>query len=60
MMCNCRNGRHTSKSDMNNHATVRVKTTVQLADGTHQVAHIYVDVNYTYTGHNLYSGVKSD
>lgn len=54
----CRNTPHTSKSDNANHATVRVK--IQLADATHQVAHIYIDANYNYTGHNLYPGVKND
>ncbi|KAK4680629.1 hypothetical protein QC764_100430 [Podospora pseudoanserina] len=53
-------GRHTSRSDQANHATTRLKTVIQTANGQHQVAHIYLDANYTYTGHTLYPNVKHD
>lgn len=42
------------------YGTVRVKTTVQTSNGTHQVAHIYFDASYNYTHHNLYDNVKQD
>ncbi len=45
---------------MNDHGTVRVKTTIQTGNNTHQVAHIYMNANYVYTGHNLYPNVKND
>ncbi|KAL6828000.1 hypothetical protein V8C40DRAFT_243292 [Trichoderma camerunense] len=53
-------GRHTSRSDAANHATTRIKTVVQIGDSTHQVAHIYMDLNFGYTGHNLFPNVKND
>ncbi|KAK3942336.1 hypothetical protein QBC46DRAFT_457538 [Diplogelasinospora grovesii] len=53
-------GRHTSRSDRQDHATTRVKTSFQTNNGTHQVAHIYMDATYTYTGHALYPNVKND
>lgn len=55
-----RTGRHTSRSDRANHATTRLKTVIQTANGQHQVAHIYLDANYTYTGHALYPNEKND
>jgi hypothetical protein len=59
--CNVyRNGSHMSDSDTMSHGTVKAKTTVQTSTGEHQVAHIYFDANYTYTGHTLYATVKKD
>lgn len=55
-----RTGRHTSRTDKKNHATVRLKTVVQLQDGTHQIAHIHVDEYSRYIGHELFSTVRSD
>ncbi|TFK65631.1 hypothetical protein BDN72DRAFT_900535 [Pluteus cervinus] len=54
------NGAHTSRSDAVPHGSVRVKTLVQIGDGTHQVAHIYFDASYNYIGHNLYPNIKAD
>jgi hypothetical protein len=36
---------HESRSDPAPHGTVRVKTAVQMTNGRHQVAHIYLDAN---------------
>lgn len=55
-----RNGSHTSRSDPSPHGTVRVKTAVQTTAGKHQVAHIYFDNNFTYTGHTIYPSEKND
>lgn len=33
---------------------------VQIKDGTHEVAHIYMDENYKYLSHALFEGDKPD
>ncbi len=50
-----------SKTDKNEHATVRVKSPAQAANGTHQVAHVYLTKDtLAYAGHELYKHVKPD
>ncbi|KAK3934477.1 hypothetical protein QBC46DRAFT_413870 [Diplogelasinospora grovesii] len=47
------NGPHKSGSDKREHATVRVRTQEQISqvnNGTHQVAHIYLDEEKGYSG----------
>ncbi|KAH8668826.1 hypothetical protein BX600DRAFT_435343 [Xylariales sp. PMI_506] len=55
-----RNLPHESDSDPNLHVTVWCQSEVQLMEGRHQVAHMYMDEEFVRSGHILFQDIHED